>query len=120
MILLLLSVMVATLLIVYFCCEEIDIKMGLTALFFVLFLIAFGLSYGRCEEGFEDAEKEYYTLIAFANNEDYYNKYRVEVDSRIEKYNKKIEWERKNQDNWFWNDFVDDNIVKYLDTIEME
>lgn len=113
-------VMASILFIVFFCCEEITIKIGVTALFLVLFLFALGISYSHREEGFEDAEKEYYALIALADNEDYYNKYRVEVDNRIEKYNEKVIWARENQNNWFWDDFVNDDIVEYLDTIEIK
>ena len=120
MILVLFSVMVILLLIIFFCCDDIDIKMGISAFFLLSFFFTFLISYGSREEGFSDVEEEYYALIALADNEDYYNKYRVEVDNKIEKYNKKIEWERKNQNNWFWNDFVNDDIVKYLDTIEIK
>lgn len=120
MVLVLFIIMVTILLMIYFCCEEIEIKIGATAVFFVLFLFALGMSYDYSEERFSDVEKEYYALIALADNEDYYNKYRVEVDNRIEEYNKKVTWARENQDNWFWNDFVNDDIVKYLDTIEIK
>lgn len=120
MILALFIIMASILFIVFFCCEEITIKIGVPALFLVLFLFAVCASYDHREEGFGAAEKEYYTLIALADNEEYYNRYRVEVDNRIEKYNEKVMWARENQDNWFWNDFVNDDIVKYLDTIEIK
>ena len=120
MVLVIFSVMVTILLGVFLCCEEIEIKIGVSLVFFVLFLFALGMSYDYSEESFSDVEEEYYALMALTNNEDYYDKYRVEVDNRIEKYNEKVMWVRENQDNWFWNDFVDDNIVKYLDTIEIK
>lgn len=120
MILVLFSVMVTILLIVFILCDDIDIKIGVTALFLLTFLFTLRISYGCREESFSDVEEEYYALIALADNEDYYNKYRVEVNHRIEKYNKRVMWARENQDNWFWNDFVNDDIVKYLDTIEIK
>lgn len=120
MILVLFIIMATILFIMFFCCEDSAIKIGIAAFFLVLFLFAVCISYSHREEGFEDVEKEYYALIALADNEDYYNKYRVEVDNRIEKYNEKVMWARKNQDNWFWNDFVNDDIVEYLDTIEIK
>lgn len=120
MVLLLFIIMVTILLIVFFRCDDIDIKIGVITLFSLIFLLTLGVSYGCRNEGFSDVEEEYYALIALADNKDYYEKYKVEVNNRIEKYNKKIEWERKNQDNWFWNDFVNDDIVEYLDTIEIK
>lgn len=121
MILLLFIIMAITLLITYFCCDEIDLKIGITIILSLVFLFIAGLSAGiRDIENYNDVEKEYYALIALAGSEDYYNRYRAEVDNRIEKYNKKVTWARENQDNWFWNDFVNDDIVKYLDTIEIK
>ena len=121
MILLLFIIMAITLLITYFCCDGIDLKIGITIILSLVFLFIAGLSAGiRDIENYNDVEKEYYALIALADNKDYYDKYRVEVDNRIEKYNKKVTWARENQDNWFWNDFVNDDIVKYLDTIEIK
>lgn len=120
MVLLLFIIMVIVLLITFICCEYSATKIGMTALFFVIFIYAFSISYSSRKEGFDVAEEEYYALIALADNKDYYDKYRVEVDNRIEKYNKKVMWARENQDNWFWNDFVNDDIVKYLDTIEIK
>lgn len=120
MILVLFIIMATILLIVFLCCKDEAIKIGMVALFFVIFVYAFCISYDSREEGFDVAEEEYYALIALVNNKDYYSKYRVEVDNRIEKYNEKVMWARKNQDNWFWNDFVNDDIVEYLDTIEIK
>lgn len=120
MVLLLFIVMVILLLIIFCCEDDIDIKIGVATLFFLIFLFTLGISYGCRDEGFSDAEKEYYALIALADNKDYYDKYRVEVDNRIEKYNEKVMWARENQNNWFWNDFVNDDIIKYLDTIEIK
>ena len=120
MILVLFIIMVILLLIVFCCGDDIDIKIGIATLFSLIFLVTLAVSCGCREESFSDVEEEYYALIALADNKDYYEKYKVEVNNRIEKYNKKIEWERKNQNNWFWNDFVNDDIVKYLDTIEIK
>lgn len=120
MILVLFGVMVLITFMVFLCCEEIEIKVGVSLVLFVLFLFALGISYDYSEESFSDVEEEYYALVALADNEDYYNKYKVEVNNRIEKYNKKVMWARENQDSWFWNDFVNDDIVKYLDTIEIK
>ena len=121
MILLLFIIIAITLLITYFCYDDTDIKIGITIILSLVFLFIAGLSAGtRDIENYIDVEKEYYALIALAGNEDYYSRYRAEVDNRIEKYNKKVMWARENQDNWFWNDFVNDDIVKYLDTIEIK
>ena len=120
MVLLLFIIMVILLLIVFCYEDDIDIKIEITILCFLIFLITLGISCGCREDEFNDIEEEYYALMALADNKDYYNKYRVEVNHKIEKYNKKIEWARKNQDNWFWNDFVNDDIVEYLDTIEIK
>ena len=121
MILLLFIIIVIALLIIYFYYDEIDLKIGITIILSLVFLFIAGLSAGiRDIENYTDVEKEYYTLTALARSEDYYSRYRVEVDNRIEKYNKKVTWARENQDNWFWNDFVNDDIVKYLDTIEIK
>lgn len=121
MVLILFIIIAITLLITYFCYDDADIKIGMTILFALVFLVVVGLSLGaRDIENYNDVEKEYYTLIALADNKDYYSRYRVEVNDRIEKYNKKMMWERENQNSWFWNDFVNDDIVKYLDTIEIK